>query len=97
MRDGVLFEITKDQLETGLRGVPVGYCVTSVVDPIKGLTYVGRPIAELSNLDPMAVIYLLYYGEAGTKPQVAKFQEELSLRSSCAPETLRHIESPQRF
>lgn len=93
MRDGVLFEITKDQLETGLRGVPVGYCVTSFVDPIKGLTYIGRPIAELAQLDPITVIYLLYYGEAGTKAQVAKFQDELSERSSCSQETLRHIES----
>ena len=32
----VLFEITKDNLETGLRGYPVGYCTTSTVDPLKG-------------------------------------------------------------
>lgn len=38
----VLFEITEDHLETGLRGVPVGYCPTSFVDPIKGLFYRGR-------------------------------------------------------
>lgn len=93
MRDGVLFEITKEELETGLRGVPVGYCVTSFVDPVKGLTYVGRPIAEMAHLDPWAVIYLLYYGEAGTKEQVAKFQRELNERSSCQLETLRHIEA----
>ncbi|MDE3046465.1 MAG: citrate (Si)-synthase [Verrucomicrobiota bacterium] len=92
MRDGVLFEITKDELETGLRGFPVGYCVTSFVDPIKGLTYVGRPIAEIAYLDPLAAIYLLYYGEVGSKEQIAKFSEELAKRASCQPETLRHIE-----
>ncbi len=43
---------------------------------MKGLTYVGRPIAELAHRDPIEVIYLLYYGEMGSKEQVAKFQED---------------------
>ncbi len=93
MREGVLFEITNDSLESGLRGVPVGYCVTSNVDPIKGLTYVGRPIAEIAHRDPMEVIYLLYHGEMGSKDQVAQFQKDLSKRAHCKPETIRHIES----
>ncbi len=96
MRDGVLFEITKDQLETGLRGVPVGYCVTSYVDPMKGLTYVGRPIGEIAQRDPMEVIYLLYYGEMGSKQQIAEFEKELAKRALCKPETLRHIEALPR-
>ena len=57
MRTGVLFEITQDQLDTGLRGVPVGHCVTSSVDPLKGLTYAGRPISELAYFDPLSAIY----------------------------------------
>jgi len=96
MREGVLFEITKDSLESGLRGVPVGYCVTSFVDPMKGLTYVGRPIAELANMDPIQVIYLLYFGETGTHEQVAKFQSELNKRASCKNETLAAIASLPR-
>lgn len=91
MREGVLFEITKDQLETGLRGVPAGYCTTSHVDPQKGLFYVGRPIAEVAFWDPLEVIYLLYYGEVGKKDQVAKFRSELSRRAYCKQETLHHI------
>lgn len=91
MREGVLFEITKDSLETGLRGIPVGYCVTSFVDPIKGLTYVGRPIAELANRDPLELIYLLYYGSLGSKEQVVHFQKELNSRAHCKPETLKSI------
>lgn len=91
MRKDVLFEITKDQLETGLRGVPVGYCVTSFVDPQKGLTYVERPIAELAHKDPLEVIYLLYFREPGTKEQIAKFHADLNNRAQCKPETLRHI------
>ncbi|PIS02667.1 MAG: citrate synthase [Chlamydiae bacterium CG10_big_fil_rev_8_21_14_0_10_42_34] len=93
MRDGVLFEITKDALETGLRGVPVGYCVTSFVDPIKGLTYVGRPISELVNRDPIELIYLLYFGEQGSSEQVAEFQKDLNKRSKCKAETIAAIAS----
>lgn len=96
MREGVLFEITKDQLETGLRGMPAGYCVTSAVDPNKGLTYVGRPITELINREPIEVIYLLYYGEEGSKEQIGKFHKDLSSRAQCRPETIRHIEALPR-
>lgn len=93
MREEILFEITKGNLETGLRGVPVGYCVTSFVDPYKGLTYVGRPISELCYWEPIEVIYLLYYGETGSKEQIALFQQELNRRSLCKKETLEVIES----
>jgi len=96
MREGVLFEITRDSLETGLRGVPVGYCTTSHVDPKKGLTYVGRPIAELAHRDPMEVIYLLYYGEMGSKEQIAHFQADLNKRAHCKKETIDAIESLPR-
>lgn len=93
MREGVLFEITRDSLETGLRGVPVGYCTTSHVDPVKGLTYVGRPIADLAAKDPIEVIYLLYYGETGTKEQISKFYKDLTKRSHCKTETIKAIEN----
>lgn len=96
MRENVLFEVTKDSLESGLRGVPVGYCVTSFVDPMKGLSYVGRPIAELANQDPIDVIYLLYYGEMGSKQQLQHFQKELEKRAFCKEETLQAIESLPR-
>lgn len=96
MKQDVLFEITKDGLETGLRGVPVGYCVTSFVDPYKGLSYIGRPIAELAQKDPIEVMYLLYYGEMGTSAQVAHFQKELSERARCKDETIKAIGSLPR-
>jgi len=92
MKEGVLFEITKDSLETGLRGVPAGYCVTSSVDPAKGLFYVDTPIAELAYRDPVEVIYLLYHGKLGGKEEVKKFQAELNKRAFCRSETMRHIE-----
>ena len=93
MREGILFEVTKDSLETGLRGIPVGYCVTSAVDPMTGLTYVGRPIAELAAREPIDLIYLLYYGEMGSKEQIAHFQKELNERAHCKPETVKAIEA----
>lgn len=86
-----LFTITEDSLETGLRGVPVGYCTTSFVHPMEGLTYVERPIAELSGKDPIEVIFLLYYGKEGKKEEVEAFRENINKRAFCKEETLRHI------
>ena len=93
MKEGILFEITNNHLETGMRGFPVGYCVTSFVDPYKGLTYVGRPIAEVLNKNPFEVMYLLYHGEMGTAEQVKLFEKDLAHRAFCKKETLRHIET----
>ncbi len=95
-KEGVLFEITRENLETGLRGVPVGYCVTSSVDPQKGLAYVGRPIADIYAWDPLQAIYLLYFGEEGSKEQLAKFHQEIVRRSQCRAETVHAIESLPR-
>lgn len=87
----VLFEVTKDNLETGLRGYPVGYCSTSTVDPVKGLFYVGIPIEEVATWEPEEVIYLLYAGKRGDRAQVSKFTEDLHKRASLLPETIHHI------
>ena len=92
----ILFEITKDQLETGLRGVPVGYCTTSTVDPMKGLFYAGRPITELSNWRPEEVIYLLMFGKKGSSQEIDKFFAEMSKRSKLKPETIQAIEKLPR-
>jgi len=87
----VLFEITDEHLETGMRGFPVGYCTTSSVDPQKGLFYVGRSVQEMANWDPVNVIYLLFYGKPGSSEEVAQFFADLKERSKCSPELLRHI------
>lgn len=87
----VLFEITKDQLETGLRGFPLGYCTTSSVDPTKGLFYVGRPLSGMQDFSPEEVIYLLYTKKAGTKQEVEAFSKELQKRAHCSKETIKHI------
>ncbi|WP_420421068.1 citrate (Si)-synthase [Simkania sp.] len=88
----VLFEVTKQQLETGMRGYPVGYCTTSYVDPIKGLFYRGRPISELYKWEPERVIYLLYHGKEGSAQDITHFSQELKKRSHCSQAVVKHIE-----
>lgn len=92
----VLFEITQDNLETGLRGYPVGYCTTSAVDPLKGLFYVGHPVSEIDHWEPEQVIYLLYHGNEGMAEEVAKFSENLRQRARCSPKLIQSIEQLPR-
>lgn len=92
----VLMEITKDHLETGLRGFPVGYCTTSTVDPIKGLFYVERSVEELALWEPERVIYLLYYGKEGSVEEINAFSKELAKRGRCSSETIKKIRSLPR-
>ena len=93
MKDDVLFEVTKDHVETGMRGIPVGYCTTSYVDPQKGLFYVGRPVSEICKWEPIQVIYLLVHGQQGNVDQVKQFEGELSSRGKCSEEVIEHIQS----
>jgi citrate synthase len=96
MMQEVIFEVTKDHLETGMRGIPVGYCTTSSVDPMKGLYYGGRPLSEMADWDPVRVIYLLKNGQEGTDSEVQEFYGEIKKRSKCSEKTLEHIKSLPR-
>ena len=88
----VLFEITNDNLETGLRGVPVGYCPTSTVKPTKGLLYVDKLINEIAPWEPERVIYLLYYGKEGSEAEVKTFASDLCRRAQCSSGLISSIE-----
>lgn len=88
----VLFTITKDLLETGLRGFPVGYCPTSYVDAEKGLFYVGQPVASLASMEPQEVIFLLYHGKEGTSDEIKDFFYDLHRRKVCSEKVVEHIE-----
>lgn len=88
----VLFEITKDSLETGLRGFPIGYCVTSTVDPQTGLLYTGLPANALLSWEPEEVIYLLYHGKKGSPDEIKRFKDDLRKRSSLSPKVVEHIQ-----
>lgn len=87
----VLYEIKKEDLETGLRGFPVGYCPTSTVNPTKGLYYGDKNIQEISTWKPMQVIYLLYYGKEGLEKEVEAFAQDLQKRAKCSPSLIKHI------
>lgn len=92
----VLFEITKDHLETGLRGYPVGYCTTSSVDPQKGLFYLGRPIAGLAEKNPEDIIYLLYHGKDPSANESKEFYSKLVKCGTLSPEVIKSIHSLPR-
>ena len=75
--DDVLFTITRDHLDTGLRGFPVGTCPISHVDAVEGLSYGGIPIAQLAHLEPEEVIHLLLRKTLPDPATLAVFHGEL--------------------
>lgn len=87
-----LFVIKRENLDTGLRGYPVGYCSTSSVDPVKGLYYVGRPILDLAFKEPEEVIYLLNYGKEADPGELSVFKKELASRQSLSNDFMLHIQ-----
>lgn len=86
-----LLQITEEHLETGLRGIPVGYCVTSFVDPRKGLYYGEKPLHEIAFWKPEEVIYLLYHGRVGNKKEVEALSQELQARAFLSESVVEHI------
>ena len=88
MADEVLFTVTKEHLNTGLRGFPVGTVRTSKVDPQEGVSYVGYPVKDVAHLDPEAVVYLLFKKELPNADQLASFKKELVGRSNVNPKVI---------
>ena len=80
-----LFNVTEAHLDTGLRGIPVGTCQTSYVDPLEGVHYVGYPVADLVDLEEEDVIYLMLHKELPTPEQSEKFRAELIHRAESLP------------
>jgi citrate synthase len=93
MADEVLFTVTKEHLNTGLRGFPVGTVRTSKVDPQEGVSYVGYPIKEVAHLDPEAIVYLLYKKELPNADQLASFKKELASRSKVNPKVIELLKA----
>ncbi len=88
-----LFTITKDLLDTGLRGFPVGTCPNSHVDPVKGLFYGGYAIPELADRNPEEVIYLLIKRELPDAARLAAFKKELAANSRLDRGVIEHLRS----
>ena len=87
----ILFQITEENLETGLRGYPCGYCTTSYVDAQKGLFYVGKPVFDLAYRKPEEVISLLYHGKEVSVPEREAFITELKKRASLSEKTINGL------
>lgn len=92
----VLFEITRDRLDTGLRGFPVGTVRTSRVDPVAGVSYVGRPIAELAYEEPEAVAYLLLNRAWPEPAELDAFKADLQRRCGVDPRVLDMLKALPR-
>ncbi len=84
-KDDSLFTISENHLDTGLRGIPVGTCLTSYVDPIEGVHYVGYPVGDLANLEEEDVIYLLLHKTLPSAKESAEFRKELAHRGEEIP------------
>ena len=82
----VLFEITEDHLDRGLRGFPVGHIWTSRVDPIKGVHYVGRPVSELCDRDPEQVMFLLLNKHLPSPQEEKEYLSDLTRRAKNFPQ-----------
>src|SRR5438128_790172 len=87
----VLFKITKEHLDTGLRGFPVGTCPNRRVDAVKGFFYGGYAIADLADKQPEEVIYLLIKRDLPDAAQLAAFKKDLIAHSKLHPDVLKHI------
>ncbi|MHC5009477.1 MAG: citrate (Si)-synthase [Planctomycetota bacterium] len=91
-----LFEVTDANLDTGLRGYPVGTCRTSSADPQKGLSYVGYPIADLKDLPAETVVYLLLEKRLPTTREAEAFKHDLARRSRVPDEVFTVLRSLPR-
>jgi citrate synthase len=80
-----LFTISENHLDTGLRGIPVGTCLTSYVDPIEGVHYVGYPVGDLADFEEEDVIYLLLHKTLPSAKESAEFRKELAHRGEEMP------------
>ncbi|RJU80383.1 MAG: citrate synthase [Candidatus Poseidoniales archaeon] len=89
-----LFTITTKHLNSGMRGIPVGTCQTSYVDPLEGVHYVGYPVGDLANMEEEDVIFLLLYKHLPSTEESITFRKELAHRAEEMPTgALRVLES----
>ena len=76
--ENVLFQVLDTHLDTGMRGIPVGTCKTSFVDPVDGVHYAGYPIADLSNVDPEDAAFLLFNKDMPNENESRMWKETLA-------------------
>jgi len=91
MAKDIIYEITNENLNTGLKKIPMGHCFTSYAHPSRGMFYVGRPLAELYDWKIENVIYLLYKGREGSDLQIDVFFQDLKKRAYVDPDIINRI------
>ena len=79
--DELLFELRESNLNSGMRGIPVGTCFTSYVTPEGGVHYIGYPIEELAEMRPEDVVYLLHHKALPSSEESAAFRHNLAQRA----------------
>lgn len=84
----VLFSITTQHLDTGMRGFPVGTVRTSRVDPHEGVSYVGQPITELARREPVDIIHLMFHRRLPTDAERDALNADLQRRRGIPTEVL---------
>jgi citrate synthase len=89
--DKELFTITEKHLDSGLRGYPIGYCVTSKIDPEKGVFYKNYHIKELVGKTAEEVMYLLIEGKLPNTKELNHFKENLNKRAHIKKEVKEAI------
>ncbi len=83
--DPLLFEVRRSHLDTGLRGIPVGTCLTSAVHAEQGVSYGGYPVADLAGLSCEAVIHLLFRKRLPDAAEERAFAADLVARGTVPP------------
>jgi citrate synthase len=86
----VIATLTRDNLDTGLRGIPVGTTVTSSVDPAKGVHYRGIAIDQLTGCTPEEVVYLIFEGKFSADMVTDLFRDYLLTKREL-PESVRKV------
>lgn len=89
----VIDHVTVEQVYGGMRGISCLLCDTSSVPADKGLIVRGTPIAEVANLLPEEIFWLLLTGELPDKAGLTSFQNELVERSEVPEYVWRVLEA----
>ncbi len=92
--DKVISQVTVAQAYGGMRGVKGLICDTSVVTPDTGLIIRGKPLAEVTDQTPEAILWLLLTGELPDAASLKGLQDDLASRADVPNyvfDALRHL------
>lgn len=88
--------LTASHLDIGMRGIPVGTCRTSSVSTDGGVHYVGYPIAEIAEMDPEDIVFLLFNKKLPNEDESIAFRKDLYSRVELPAEVIQALENLPR-